>query len=348
MVKSGILTWSEITTIIKYHILYNIGMTEIMKSKENYKKEQTGSSQTMKNTAIGSTENKVRSVSRIINSTKTTEGEGFVVNRAFPTHIISYFDPFLLLDEMGPVDLAPGEAKGAPDHPHRGFETVTYMLEGAFEHKDSQGNSGKLNPGDVQWMTAGAGVIHSEMPEKEFASKGGRLHGFQLWINLPRRDKMMKPRYQDVPASEIPIARSADGSVTAKVIAGEIFGARAVIDTRTPMMYLHFTLQPGARVSQPVPGNFNVFAYVVNGNGLFGTNEKFARRGQGVLFANDGEEVSIRAPNDMTSPLDVLLIGGIPLNEPIARYGPFVMNTEEEVFQAVDDYQNGRMGKIGF
>ena len=158
-------------------------------------------------------------------------------------------DPFLLLDEIGPKDLGPSEAKGAPDHPHRGFETVTYMLEGQFEHKDSRGNAGKIGPGDVQWMTAGAGVVHSEMPEKNLAQKGGRLHGFQLWVNLPRKDKMISPRYQDIPSSKIPLSKSADSLVTVKVIAGEALGIKAIIETRTPIMYLHFTLQPGASVT---------------------------------------------------------------------------------------------------
>src|ERR1043165_7738861 len=175
----------------------------------------------------------VRTVSGIINSIETLEGEGFLVHRPFPTYALSDFDPFLLLDEMGPKDLAPGEARGAPDHPHRGFETVTYMLEGRMQHKDSKGNAGTLGPGDVQWMTAGAGVVHSEMPVAEFAESGGRLHGFQLWVNLPRRDKMMRPRYQEIPAAKIPTAQSEDGRVRVKVIAGEALGARAAIDTRT-------------------------------------------------------------------------------------------------------------------
>jgi redox-sensitive bicupin YhaK (pirin superfamily) len=300
------------------------------------------------NSSKNEPEGQTRSALRVINSVRNVEGGGFIVNRAFPTHFLPDFDPFLLLDEMGPADYGPGEAMGAPDHPHRGFETVTYMLEGKFEHKDSQGHSGKLGSGDVQWMTAGAGVIHSEMPEKEFARTGGRLHGFQLWVNLPRRDKMIKPRYQDIPNEEIPIANSADGRVKVKVIAGEALGKRAVIETRTPIMYLHFTLQPGAEVAQPVPKGYNAFAYVIGGNGLFGKDEKPAQRGQAVLFANDGNEVSIRVPDDATSPLDVLLIAGVPLKEPVARYGPFVMNTKEEVYQATEDYRSGRMGKIDF
>jgi quercetin 2,3-dioxygenase len=287
-----------------------------------------------------------RSALRVVNSDETTEGEGFVVHRSFPTHVLSDFDPFMLLDEMGPMDLAPGEAKGAPDHPHRGFETVTYLLEGRFEHKDSHGHSGRLFPGDVQWMTAGSGVIHSEMPEKEFVKTGGRLHGFQLWVNLPKHDKMAKPHYQDIKSDRIPAARSDDGRVQAKVIAGEALGKRAVIDTKTPITYLHFTLQPGGKVAQPVPQDYNAFAYIVGGKGLFGADEKPAQRGQVVLFANDGSEILIKSPDDAASPLDVLLIAGVPLNEPVARYGPFVMNTKEEVYQAIEDYRSGKMGRI--
>jgi redox-sensitive bicupin YhaK (pirin superfamily) len=288
-------------------------------------------------------ERKVRSASRIINSMKTIEGGGFVVNRAFPTQGLSDLDPFQLLDEMGPMDVAPGEAKGAPDHPHRGFETVTYMLEGSFEHKDSEGHFGRLSPGDVQWMTAGSGVIHSEMPGKDFLRTGGRMHGFQLWVNLPKRDKMIKPRYQEIPNSKIPVGRSADGKVTAKVIAGEALGAKAAIETRTPIMYLHFVLQPGAEVIQPVPADYNAFAYVVKGEGNFG-EENFARRGQIVAFDKDGDSISIKTSQGL--PLELLLIAGVPLNEPVARYGPFVMNTPEEIDQALEDYRNGRMGQI--
>ena len=292
--------------------------------------------------------NRFRTVTSVMNSAKTVEGEGFLVHRSFPTHFLSDIDPFMLLDEMGPMDLAPGEAKGAPDHPHRGFETVTYLLDGTFEHKDSQGHSGKLAAGDVQWMTAGAGLIHSEMPEKEFARTGGRLHGFQLWVNLPRKDKMTKPRYQDIQSAKMPVAESADGRVKVKIIAGEAFGKRAVIETRTPIMYLHFTLQPGAEVAQPVPQEYNAFAYVIGGKGLFGAEAKPAQREQVVLFANDNDKISIKAPEEAKSPLDALLIAGVPLKEPVVRYGPFVMNTKEEIHQAMDDYRSGRMGKINF
>lgn len=288
----------------------------------------------------------IRTVSGIINGLETLEGGGFLVRRPFPTYGLSDFDPFLLLDEMGPIDSTPGEAKGAPDHPHRGFETVTYLLSGQMEHKDSQGHSGKLSPGDVQWMTAGAGVIHSEMPSEQFQRAGGRLHGFQLWVNLPREQKMMKPRYQEIAAASIPTATTSDGLVNVRVIAGEALGAKAVIETVTPIVYLHFTLKPGGVVTQPVPQTFNVFAYVIDGAGLFGSEREQGSDGQMVMFAPDGSEVRIENPAESDQDLDVLLIGGVPLGEPIARYGPFVMNTRAEIHQAIEDYQNGRMGVI--
>jgi quercetin 2,3-dioxygenase len=287
-----------------------------------------------------------RTVAGIVNSIETLEGGGFLVRRPFPKAAFSEFDPFLLLDEMGPMEVAPGEAKGAPDHPHRGFETVTYLLSGDMEHKDSRGHLGRLRAGDVQWMTAGAGVVHAEMPSREFARTGGRMHGFQLWVNLPKPDKMMKPRYQEIPGAQIPKATSADGLVKVSVIAGEAMGEKAVIETRTPIIYLHYRIKPGGVAIQKVPGAYNTFAYVVEGEGLFGAEGERAGDGQMVLFAPDGAEVRIENPLDAKTTLEVLLIAGVPLNEPVARYGPFVMNTEREIHQAIEDYRLGRMGAI--
>src|SRR5436309_9276351 len=262
-----------------------------------------------------------RSVSQVIQATPQLEGEGMIVTRPFPTARCDHLDPFLLLDRMGPATYGPGEARGAPDHPHRGFETVTYILEGAVEHGDSEGNRGRIGAGDVQWMTAGSGVIHSEMPSEEIRRNGGRLHGFQLWVNLPRRDKMMAPRYQELRAAEIPTARSADGKVTVTVIAGESLGTRASIDTRTPIMYLHVRLAAGARFTQAVPGTYNAFAFVIGGEATFG--DRMARENDAVIFDRDGDEVAIASDGGA----ELLLIGGVPLDEPIARYGASVMNT---------------------
>ena len=285
-----------------------------------------------------------RSIRDVVPAVETLEGAGFLVHRPFPTPNLDSFDPFLLLDEMGPSDLAPGEAKGAPDHPHRGFETVTYLLSGRMEHKDSRGNRGQLTPGDVQWMTAGSGVVHSEMPEASFTQKGGRMHGFQLWVNLPARDKMIAPRYQEIPADRIPVAKTADGSVAVRILAGESLGEKAVIETRTPIIYLDVDVQPGAAFRQTVPKDFNAFAYVIEGRGLFGSERRSARTHDLVLFRNDGDSIALEAPAD--SKLRALLIAGAPLHEPVARYGPFVMNTRQQLIEAFDDYQSGRLGEI--
>jgi quercetin 2,3-dioxygenase len=281
-----------------------------------------------------------RTVAQLVHATPQLEGEGMIVTRPFPTPRLDQLDPFLLLDRMGPVTHAPGEAKGAPDHPHRGFETVTYVLEGAIEHEDSQGNRGRIGPGDVQWMTAGSGVIHSELPADELRRDGGRMHGFQLWVNLPRRDKMMKPRYQELRAAEIPAATSADGKVSVTVIAGEALGTTATIDTRTPIIYLHVHLQAGARFTQAVPETYNAFAFVIRGEAAFG--DRLARENDAVIFDRNGNEVTISTENGA----ELLLIGGVPLHEPVARYGPFVMNTQGEIRQAMLDYQSGRFGEI--
>ncbi len=234
----------------------------------------------------------VRSVSHIIKGIPTLEGAGFLVHRPFPSDALSDFDPFLLLDEMGPMEVRPGEAKGAPDHPHRGFETVTYMLSGSFRHKDSQGHEGKLEPGDVQWMTAGRGVVHSEEPSKEFQRTGGTLHGVQLWVNLPKTDKMIRPHYQEIPAGRIPSAHTPDGKITVRVVAGESLGARAVIETRTPIFYLDFVLEPGGKVIQPVARDFNAFAYVIQGPVRFGSQTAPVQRGNMASFERDASQAA--------------------------------------------------------
>ena len=214
------------------------------------------------------------------------------------------------------------------------------------EHKDSQGNSGKLGPGDVQWMTAGSGLIHSEMPEKEFAKSGGTLHGFQLWINLRKTDKWAKPDYQDVPSTKIPTVKTQDGRVSIKVIAGNYLNTKAVISTLTPILYLHLTLQPGAEIVQAVPENYTAFAYVIGGKGLFGKDHVSGEKRNLILFKNDGDYASIRVPEKARSSLDVLLIAGLPLYEPVVQYGPFVMNTQEEIDSTLEDYRNGRIGNM--
>jgi redox-sensitive bicupin YhaK (pirin superfamily) len=286
----------------------------------------------------------IRPVARVLVAHRQTEGGGFVVRRPFPAGGVIGIDPFLLLDEMGPADYAPGEAVGAPDHPHRGFETVTYMLEGEFEHEDSAGHEGKLSAGDVQWMTAGAGVIHSEMPSRAIRERGGRVHGFQIWVNLPKRDKMMEPRYQEVPRARIPEATSADGLAKVRVVAGEALGARAVIETRTPILYQDWTLKPGASVDVPIPEDFQAFVYVFEGVARVGESSTI-NDGELAVFG-DGDAVRLSVAPESTTPARLLLLGGVPLREPIARYGPFVMNTEQEIHQAFQDYRAGKLGHV--
>jgi quercetin 2,3-dioxygenase len=291
----------------------------------------------------------VRTIDAIITAHRQLEGGGFPVRRPFPTGGVDMIDPFLLLDEMGPVDWPPGGAIGAPDHPHRGFETVTYILAGRLEHKDSSGHASVLAPGDVQWMTAGAGVVHSEMPEHDFKRSGGTMHGFQIWVNLPGEYKMMKPRYQDLRGPEIPVGRSDDGKAEVKVIAGEALGASAIIDTVIPIHFLHYTLAPGADVTQSLPPTDNALAYVFRGSARVRDRSadswKPLEAGQAAVFGRDGDEVRLGGP-EAGDPAELLLLSGRPIEEPVVRYGPFVMNTRREILEAIQDYQSGRMGSI--
>ncbi|HEX5616625.1 MAG TPA: pirin family protein [Acidimicrobiia bacterium] len=282
---------------------------------------------------------RVRPIARVIEGVRTLEGGGFWVRRPFPTAIVSMIDPFLLLDEMGPNEVAPGEAVGAPDHPHRGFETVTYLLEGESEHRDSAGNHGVMRPGDVQWMTAGAGVVHSEMPSRGLQESGGRMHGFQLWVNLPAAHKMQAPRYQDLRAEAIP--RVAIPGGTATVIAGDAFGVHGPADTHVPITYVHLRLDPGATASVPVGETANAFTWVFRGSLRADGSEIGA--GNAVVYGAGDEVALVAGPEG----LEALLLAGEPLREPVVRYGPFVMNTKAEIAQAFEDYESGAMGRIG-
>jgi len=287
-----------------------------------------------------------RSVSEVVPATRTLEGGGFPVRRPFPTGTLALVDPFLLLDEMGPVDWEPGEAIGAPDHPHRGFETVTYLLAGGAQHKDSHGHVGKMGPGDVQWMTAGAGVVHSELPTREFQARGGRMHGFQLWVNLPAAKKMMPPRYQEISADKSPVVTSSDGLAKVRVIAGEALGARASLQTEIPLVYLHVSLQPWGTLTQPVSPELTAMGYLFEGSARFGEGSRAARdgtEGDLALFSADGDTIQLTAGH---LGAEILLLAGQPLREPVARYGPFVMNTSDEIRQAFADYQSGGFGRI--
>ena len=273
-----------------------------------------------------------RTVIATVEAHRQLEGAGFEVRRPFPTPRLSLVDPFLLLDEMGPVDLEPGQGKGAPDHPHRGFETVTYMISGATEHEDSAGNAGRIGPGAVQWMTAGSGVIHSEMPGRELLTDGGRMHGFQLWVNLPAAQKMIPPRYQEFLASQIPSVD--DAGVVVRVIAGSYAGVAGPVETHSPVTYLHATLPPGREITVKVAPGQTAMVYT------------FAGEGDGTLaiYDTDGDELVVS--NSGSDPSEHLVLTGEPLNEPVARYGPFVMTTQAEIETAISDFQTGRFGAI--
>ena len=288
----------------------------------------------------------MRSVVQIVPTHSVLEGGGFKVRRPYSMNRL--LSPFLLLDEMGPNVTGPGEAVGAPWHPHRGFETVTYLLDGRMQHEDSAGNKGELNPGDVQWMTAGRGIIHSEVPHDEFQKIGGRTHGFQIWVNLPAEHKMMAPRYQEIPASESPTVESE--GVWARVIAGECMGVTSSIDTVIPITLIHVKMEAGAKLNQNIDTLLNSMIYVFSGKvTVFNETRVKARPhslGLGVnqqikdgelAILSEGPEVEIRS--NMES--ELLILAGPELNEPISRYGPFVMNTREEIEQAFLDYQNG-------
>lgn len=281
-----------------------------------------------------------RSVIEVIPARRAVEGDGFVVRRPFPVPGRPQEDPFLLLDHMGPVDHGPGEARGTGDHPHRGFETVTYLLEGELEHRDSTGGGGLIGPGDVQWMTAGGGVVHREQPGARLREEGGVLHGVQLWVNLRAADKRVPPRYQGVPKATIPVVDA--GGAAVRVIAGRFGEVSGPVETHSPVGYLHATVPAGAApLRVPVPEGHTALAYVLRGDGGFGGTHT-AGEAHLVVFDRREGDVTLEATTD----LDVLILTGEPLREPMARYGPFVMNTREELLEAFADFDSGRMGAI--
>ena len=276
------------------------------------------------------------------------EGEGFPVRRAFAGVDLATLDPFVHMDQMGEVDYGPGEPKGTPWHPHRGFETVTYMIDGILRHQDSNGGGGLITDGDTQWMTAGSGLIHIEAPPEEVVVKGGLFHGFQLWVNLPAKLKWNAPRYQDIRGRAVSLLSSPDGGALLRVIAGEVAGHQGPGVTYTPITLLHATLAPGAQLRLPWRPDFNALVYVLAGAALVGTQHRPVRMGQLAVYGpGDVVTLAANASQESRSPqLDVLLLGGLPIREPVAAYGPFVMNTREELVQAFEDYQAGRLGTI--
>ncbi|HEY8677721.1 MAG TPA: pirin family protein [Candidatus Dormibacteraeota bacterium] len=276
------------------------------------------------------------------------EGDGFPVRRAFAGVDLRLLDPFVHLDQMGEVEYAPGEPKGTPWHPHRGFETVTYIIDGAFQHHDSNGGGGLITNGDTQWMTAGAGILHIETPPEELVVSGGLFHGFQLWVNLPSTMKWTPPRYQDIRAGKVALLSSPDGGALIRVIAGEVGGHPGPGVTHTPMAMAHATLRPGATLSLPWNPDFNALLYVLNGKGTVGIERRPIGMGQLAVYGQ-GDVITVTAEQhqESRSPnLDVLIIGGRPIRETVAWYGPFVMNTQAELAQAVEDYRAGKLGTV--
>jgi redox-sensitive bicupin YhaK (pirin superfamily) len=285
----------------------------------------------------------VRPVRSVTTAPTGYEGEGFPVHRAFAGVALADLDPFIHMDQMGEVDYAPGEPKGTSWHPHRGFETVTYMIDGIMEHQDSNGGGGVITNGDTQWMTAGGGILHIERPPEALVMSGGLFHGLQLWVNLPAKDKMIQPRYQDIRGSSVALLSSPDGGALVRLIAGELGGHQGPGSTYTPITIVHATVQPGAEVDLPWRGDYNGLVYVLSGAGTVGAERRPVRSGQlAVLGAGD----TIRVAGNRTQVLDVYVMGGRPIREPVAHYGPFVMNTKAQLIKAFEDYQSGRLGSV--
>ncbi len=289
-----------------------------------------------------------RTVASVTTAPKGFEGEGFPVRRAFAGVDLSALDPFIHMDQMGEVEYAPGEPKGTAWHPHRGFETVTYIIDGEFQHSDSNGGGGLITNGDTQWMTAGAGILHIEVPPDHLVVSGGLFHGVQLWVNLPRRLKFAPPRYQDIRSRSVSLLSSPDGGALVRVIAGELAGHPGPGVTHTPITLVHATISPGASLTLPWRSDFNALAYVLDGRGTAGAERRPVQLGQLAVFG-PGDSVTVAADakqDSRTAGMDVLFLGGEPIREPVAAYGPFVMNTRAELLQAFEDYHAGRLGSI--
>jgi len=283
----------------------------------------------------------LRTIAGTINSQRTVEGGGFTVRRPFPTATMDHIDPFLLLDEMGPAQYGPGEAVGAPSHPHRGFETVTYLLSGAMVHEDTTGACAVIKPGGVQWMTAGSGVVHSELPTEDMMRLGGKMHGFQLWVNLPAEKKMVDPRYQGYDADEIAQVQLVNGGLL-KVVAGEVHGVRGPVETTSPMTYAHAVMEASDVVEWHPQEGHTALVHVFDGE--VKVNCSTTSSGEMVVMQRTAGIVRIESTKAQAQ---VLLLGGQPLGEPVVRYGPFVMNTKQEIVDAVQEYNDGTLVKVG-
>ncbi|MDQ2737464.1 MAG: pirin family protein [Actinomycetota bacterium] len=290
-----------------------------------------------------------RPVQSVTTAPKGLEGEGFPVRRAFAGVGVAQLDPFLHMDQMGEVDYAPGEPKGTPWHPHRGFETVTYMIDGQLQHSDSQGGGGLIGGGDTAWMTAAAGILHIETPPEALVTSGGLFHGLQLWVNLPAAEKFAAPSYQDISSTRVTLLTSADGGSLIRLIAGELGGHHGPGSTRTPITLIHATVHPGVTLSLPWRADYNALIYNLGGSAKVGSDDRPLLEGQLALFGA-GNSITVTAQNDQSARhaggVELLLLGGRPIREPVAMYGPFVMNTKAELLQAFEDYQSGRLGVV--
>ena len=289
-----------------------------------------------------------RPVASVTSAPRGFEGEGFPVRRAFAGVDRRRLDPFIHMDQMGQVEYGPGEPKGTAWHPHRGFETVTYMIDGTIQHQDSTGGGGVITNGATQWMTAGGGILHIERPPEALIASGGLFHGIQLWVNLPAADKWVAPRYQDIEAGRVTLLASPDAGALIRVIAGDVGGHTGPGATHTPISMVHATVSPGAELRLPWRPDFNALAYVLAGRGTVGPGRRPITTGELAVFG-EGNELALSASTSQDSRypnLEVLVLGGQPIGEPVVQYGPFVMNTEAELIQAFDDYRAGRMGQV--
>lgn len=289
-----------------------------------------------------------RPVASVTTAPTGFEGEGFPVRRAFAGVSLGALDPFIHMDQLGEVEYAPGEPKGTPWHPHRGFETVTYIIDGSFVHRDSTGGGGLISDGDTQWMTAGSGLLHIETPPEELVASGGLFHGLQLWVNLPATHKLVPPAYQDIRAGAVALLSSPDGGALIRVIAGEVGGHRGPGSTHTPISITHTSVTAGAALSLPWNREFNALVYALSGSGFVGPQRQPIRMGQlAVLGAGDLIEVAAAHRQETRSPnLELYILGGRPIREPVAAHGPFVMNTRAELVTAFEDFHAGRLGVI--
>jgi quercetin 2,3-dioxygenase len=290
----------------------------------------------------------IRPVRSVTDAPSGLEGEGFPVRRAFAGVDLADLDPFIHMDQMGEVEYAPGEPKGTPWHPHRGFETVTYMIDGTFQHQDSIGGGGLITNGSTQWMTAGSGILHIERPTEQLIASGGLFNGIQLWVNLPAADKWIDPRYQGIEADDVLLLTSPDGGALVRVIAGDVAVHQGPGSTHTPISLVHVTLQPGAEVVLPWPEEFNALVYVLSGRGTVGTEARPIHTGQ-LAVHGPGAALTLRSDASQESrhpALDVLVLGGRPIREPVYAHGPFVMNTRAEIIQAFEDFEAGKLGTV--